>query len=175
MKRILRGVPSRRLHLNSGYSVVMVINQTANLWRSVAGDRRGAAAAEFAMVLPFLMTMFFGIVKFGIALNNNLALTDGVRAGSRELAIARSSTLPWTNTKARIASATPGLTQANIALTFTVNGTPCTNDATCIAALLPAAGQPVTVTATYPCDVTIMGYDFAPTCTLSSQTTERVE
>ena len=57
----------------------------------LAWARRGAAAAEFALVLPVLLTVFFGIVKFGIALNHNLALTDGVRAGSRQLAIARSS------------------------------------------------------------------------------------
>ena len=43
------------------------------------------------MVVPFLMTMFFGVVKFGIALNNNLALTDGVRASSRQLATSRST------------------------------------------------------------------------------------
>ena len=67
--------------------MVSIIRMTAQLVRS----QRGAAAAESALVLPVLLTVFFGIVKFGIALHHNLALTDGVRAGSRQLAIARSS------------------------------------------------------------------------------------
>ena len=141
----------------------------------LAWARRGAAAAEFALVLPVLLTVFFGIVKFGIALNHNLALTDGVRAGSRQLAIARSSNTAWTDAKARFAAATPLLTPASVVLTLSVNGVACTSDSDCKTKLSTAAGQPAAVTATYLCDLVIMGVDFAPACRLSSQTAERVE
>ena len=155
----------------------MVGTKTARMCNRFSRDRRGVAAAEFALVLPFLMTMFFGVVKFGVALNHNLALTDGVRAGSRQLAISRSTNTPYTDTTSRLRAATPGLNPAvtGAQITITVNGTPCSSDATCKTALSTAAGQSATVSAVYTCDVVILGVDFAPSCQLSSQTTERVE
>jgi hypothetical protein len=36
-------------------------------------------------------------------------------------------------------------------------------------------GESANVSATYPCNLTIMGVNYSPSCTLSSQSTERVE
>lgn len=47
-----------------------------------AGER-GAVAVEFALVLPLLAMLMFGIVTFGLAYNDHLALTNAVREASR--------------------------------------------------------------------------------------------
>ena len=39
--------------------------------------------------LPVLVVMLFGIIQFGIVFNNYVTLTDAVRAGAREAAVAR--------------------------------------------------------------------------------------
>jgi hypothetical protein len=48
----------------------------------VARDR-GAAAVEFALVLPLLLLMVFGIVDFGRALNVQIMVTQAAREGAR--------------------------------------------------------------------------------------------
>lgn len=152
--------------------------RAASTWSVGAAmrNRRGAAAAEFALIIPVMATVLFGIVKFGVALNNNVALTDGVRASIRQFAIARSSTTPYSDAVARFNTSTPGLNQSTPQLTFSVNGTSCNSDTSCKTLLTAATtGQPATLLATYACDLTILGFNAAPGCTLSSQTTERVE
>jgi Flp pilus assembly protein TadG len=44
---------------------------------------RGAAAVEFALVLPILMLIIFGIVDFGRMLNAQITLTEAAREGAR--------------------------------------------------------------------------------------------
>jgi Flp pilus assembly protein TadG len=51
--------------------------------RARSTDERGAAAVEFALVLPLLVTLVFGIVQAGLALNTKLTLTHAVREGAR--------------------------------------------------------------------------------------------
>ena len=46
-------------------------------------EDRGQAMTEFAIVLPILVVLLFGIVQFGILFNNYVTLTDAVRAGAR--------------------------------------------------------------------------------------------
>jgi Flp pilus assembly protein TadG len=48
----------------------------------VRRDQRGAAAVEFALVVPLLLLIVFGIVDFGIAFSN----FENVRSGTREAA-----------------------------------------------------------------------------------------
>lgn len=43
----------------------------------------GAVAVEFALILPVLVMLMLGIVTFGLAFNEKLALTNGVREGGR--------------------------------------------------------------------------------------------
>ena len=54
--------------------------------------KQGQAMVEFALVLPILVALVFGIIQFGILFNHHLTLTDAVRAGSRQGAVSR--TLP---------------------------------------------------------------------------------
>jgi Flp pilus assembly protein TadG len=44
---------------------------------------RGAAAVEFALVLPILVMLMFGIFSAGVAYSDHLAVTNSVREGAR--------------------------------------------------------------------------------------------
>jgi Flp pilus assembly protein TadG len=44
---------------------------------------RGAVAVEFAILLPVLLLILFGIIDFGRALNAQIALTQAAREGAR--------------------------------------------------------------------------------------------
>lgn len=46
------------------------------------GDR-GAVAVEFALLLPLLLLLVFGIIDFGRMLNMQITLTQAAREGSR--------------------------------------------------------------------------------------------
>ncbi len=50
-------------------------------------DERGAAAVEFALVLPVVLMMLFGIIEFGRAWNVRQTLTDAAREGARVAAV----------------------------------------------------------------------------------------
>jgi Flp pilus assembly protein TadG len=50
--------------------------------RAGAADR-GAAAVEFALLLPVLLLIVFGIIDFGRALNAQITLTQAAREGAR--------------------------------------------------------------------------------------------
>jgi len=50
--------------------------------RSTSRDR-GAVAVEFAILLPVLLLLVFGIIDFGRALNAQIALTQAAREGAR--------------------------------------------------------------------------------------------
>jgi Flp pilus assembly protein TadG len=46
-------------------------------------DRRGASAVEFALVLPLLIVLLFGIVEFGLLMYNKAVITNASREGAR--------------------------------------------------------------------------------------------
>lgn len=57
--------------------------------RALACDRseRGAAMVEFAMILPLLVLLTFGIIEFGVAFNASSSVSQASRAGGRTAAI----------------------------------------------------------------------------------------
>lgn len=142
---------------------------------ALARDRAGTSAIEFAFIAPLLMLLALGTVQFGITLNNYITLTEAVRTASRQLAVSRGGSTPYTDSVNQVYRSAPNLARASLTISMSVDGTACSTDTTCLNALATAQGRPASVTATYPCDLTFMGHDFAPGCTLSSQTTERVE
>ena len=135
-------------------------------------EDRGASAVEFAIILPVMLMGFFAIIKMGIAINNHIEITSGARAGVRVLAVSRGSATPYRDSTAAFRSSAPNISPT---MTVTVNGTGCGSDSACQTLLKDAAGQPAVFRATTPCNLQIMGVDFAPGCQLASQTTERVE
>lgn len=50
-------------------------------------NQRGAAAIEFAMILPILLTLLLGIIEFGFLFNQQITLTQAAREGAREYAL----------------------------------------------------------------------------------------
>jgi Flp pilus assembly protein TadG len=56
--------------------------------RRLSGSRdRGAAAVEFAIMLPLLLLLVFGIIDFGRALNAQVTITQAAREGARLTAL----------------------------------------------------------------------------------------
>ena len=51
----------------------------------------GQAFVEFAIVLPVLVLLLFGITQFGLAFRNYLAITDAARVGARAAAVKRTT------------------------------------------------------------------------------------
>ena len=62
-------------------------------WRQSANDRRerGSVAVEFALLLPVLLLLVFGIIDFGRAINDQITLTQAAREGVRLAALGQSA------------------------------------------------------------------------------------
>ena len=129
---------------------------------------------EFALVLPVLLLILIAIMKFGLMFNRYITLTDAVRSGARQLALGRGLTDPCTPARQQTATAAGALnlnplTQVTATLTFPDacgNGTSGAN---------MIQGDQAKITATYPCDLSVMGINFLPNCTLSASATEAIE
>ena len=56
-------------------------------WRrrrlSRSRPENGAVAVEFALVVPILMMVFFGMITFGLTYNDNLSISNAAREGAR--------------------------------------------------------------------------------------------
>lgn len=122
-------------------------------------NETGQTMTEFAIVLPILVVLLFGIIQFGILFNNYITLTDAARAGAREAAVSRNDADPNGAATTAVRNAAADLNQTNLGVTV--------NSAW-------QAGTDVTVTATYPWSISLLGWVVSGG-TLSSKTTERVE
>ena len=149
---------------------------------AAANDTRGAAAVEFALVLPVLLFSLAGIIQFGITLNNYLEVTDSARVGARTFAISRSISTPLTTTTAAVTANAANLTSGSITTTLQVNGTTCTTDSACATALTAAPAGTASVQVQYPClgsagSAYVFYKTFIPTsgCTLTSTATDLIE
>jgi len=144
------------------------------------GHEEGNALVEFTLTLPILMAVLVAIFQFGIAFNQQLQLTQAVGAGAQYLQTIRTSTTdPCADTLTVIQNSAPTLVKANINLTLTINGGNGINATSCSGQQSQLAqGTPVTVAATYPCNITIFGINLGGlttrnfTCNLSAQVTE---
>ena len=121
----------------------------------------GQAAVEMALVLPILCVLLLAIAQFGIAFNNYLTLTDATRTGARKAATARFTGDLGAAAKAAVVSSAAGLdtSQLNVNVDDPDWTTP---------------GTTVTVTATYPYSIDILGWT-VKSGNLTSTTQERLE
>ncbi len=115
---------------------------------------------EFVIVVPVLLMLLFGVIQFGIVYNNYLQITDATRVGARKAAVSRTATNPEALAEAAVRQAAGDLDQAK--LTVAVNETAWVH------------GGDVSVTASYPYEVNLLGFVVA-SGRVSSQTTERIE
>ena len=114
---------------------------------------------EFALVLPILAVLLFGVIQFGIVFNNYVTLTDAVRAGARKGAVGRFSASPVSDVQNAVTNSAGGLDSSQLNITVNSPWTPASD---------------VTVTATYPYSISLLGW-VVKSGRLSSTTTERVE
>ena len=121
----------------------------------------GQSIVEFAFVLQLLLAILLGICQFGITFNNYLTLTDATRVGARKAAVSR--LLGDDGAAARAAT---------IAAASNINLTPAQVDVRAVDWTTP--GSDVTVTATYPYSINILGW-VVKTGNLTSSTHERLE
>ena len=122
-------------------------------------EERGQSMTEFAIVLPILIVLLFGIVQFGILFNNYVTLTDAARAGARAAAVSRQATNPVATATAAVQASASDLNQANLGVNVSSAWTPT---------------APVTVTATYPYSISLLGWVIS-SGTLTTKSTEAVE
>jgi Flp pilus assembly protein TadG len=73
--------------------------------RSRKAPDHGSVVVEFALVVPVLLLIVFGIIDFGRALNAQIALTGAAREGVRLAALG----YPNAAIQARVAAAAPDL------------------------------------------------------------------
>jgi len=145
-----------------------------SLFCCLVKNDEGVSAIEFAIISPVMIMIMTGIFQFGVAMNHYLNLTNAAAQGALTLALSRGTTTPYTSTRAAITAAAPNLVPAQTTVTVKINGVACTTDATCSAALV--AGLPALVKATYPCNLTVMGHNYAPSgCNLSAQTAQMIQ
>lgn len=114
---------------------------------------------EFALVVPLLMLILFAVVQFGIVYNDYVTLTDATRAGARKAAVSRQEASPAAAAEAAVRGSASGLRQGDLVVTV---------------ASVWEHGQDVTVEATYPYEIDLIGLPLA-SGRLKSATTERVE
>jgi len=88
-----------------------------------AGRReRGAAAVEFALVAPILLTLVGGIVEFSHAYNLQISVTQAAREAARTMAVERDAAAA----RAAGVAGAPGLNAGAFTFNFTsvCTGTP---------------------------------------------------
>ena len=126
---------------------------------NTAKDERGQTMAEFAVVLPVLMILLLGVIQFGIVFNNYIALTDAARAAARKGAVSRETSNPSGECIAAGLAAGADLKQTKLSVSCSSTWKP---------------GADVTVTATYPYHVKLLGF-VMKSGNLTTQIKERVE
>jgi Flp pilus assembly protein TadG len=122
---------------------------------------RAAAVVEFAVVLPLLLTILFGIIEYGWVFMVRQALQTAAREGCR-VAILQTSVEPYTAVLNRVSEVMgpTGLTSYDVSMTHATTADPV---------------EVVTVTIPYD-DVSLMGgffgthsYDLGGSCSMRKE------
>ena len=122
---------------------------------------RGAAVVEFAVVLPLLLTILFGIMEYGWVFMVRQTLQTAAREGTR-IAILQTSTSPYTSVLTRVADVMEptGLTGYSVSMTHATVADPV---------------ETITVTVPYS-EVSLMGgffgthaYDLGGSCSMRKE------
>lgn len=138
------------------------------------GRRRGQSLVEFSLSMPILLIIVTGMVGFGLALYNNLVLTNGVNIGAQTLAASRGQTSdPCATASSAVQTASPSLVSSNLSYTIILNGTTYTGTTCTSGATNMVQGATLQVSATYPCVLPIYGMKHS--CSLGALTAELIQ
>lgn len=106
---------------------------------------RGAAAVEFALVVPLLLLLVFGIISYGYMLSFRQAMSQGAAEGARSAAVWASAYAATQDTPRR-AAATASVDEA-----LRSYGVTCSSGATCAVSIVACGtAKCVNVTVSYP-------------------------
>jgi Flp pilus assembly protein TadG len=122
-------------------------------------NQQGQSMTEFALVLPILVILLFGVIQFGIAFNNYITVTDAVRAGARKGAVGRHLQNPEAAVEQSVRNAATDLRQSDLNVSVTSSW---------------QHGEDVSVTGSYPYSISLLGL-VVKSGRLTSTTKERVE
>jgi Flp pilus assembly protein TadG len=122
-------------------------------------SERGQSLTEFALALPILALLLFAVIQFGIVFNNYVTLTDATRAGARKAAVGRQLANPQGTTVTAVRNSATDLNQSDLSVSVSSTW---------------AAGSDVSVTASYPYSISLLGM-VVKSGRISSTTRERVE
>jgi Flp pilus assembly pilin Flp len=123
-------------------------------------DEQGQTMVEFALVVPIICLVLFGVLQFGMLYNDYVTVTDASRVGARKAAVSRLAANPAGAAEAAARSSAAGLDQAQLDVNVTATAW--------------EHGGSVTVETRYPYEIDLLGLVVA-SGELSSETTERVE
>jgi len=122
-------------------------------------SEQGQSLTEFALALPILALLLFAVIQFGIVFNNYVTLVDATRAGARKGAVGREQQGRSGAVVAEVKASARELNQGQLGVTVSSTWQPSSD---------------VTVTATYPYRISLLGL-VVKSGNLRSTTTERVE
>jgi Flp pilus assembly protein TadG len=122
-------------------------------------SEQGQSLTEFALALPILALLLFAVIQFGIVFNNYVTLVDATRAGARKGAVGREQGNPSAAVVAEVKASAKDLKPGQLGVTVSSTWQPSSD---------------VTVTATYPYRISLLGL-VVKSGNLRSTTTERVE
>lgn len=122
-------------------------------------NEQGQSMTEFALVLPILVILLFGVIQFGIVFNNYITVTDAVRAGARKGAVGRHLANPNAAVVQSVRDAATDLKQSDLNVSVTSSW---------------QHGEDVSVTGSYPYSISLLGL-VVKSGQLTSTTKERVE
>jgi Flp pilus assembly protein TadG len=123
-------------------------------------NQQGQTMTEFALVLPVLALILFAVIQFGIVFNNYITLTDATRAGARKAAVSRQDPNRNSAVISAVRSSASDLTSTKLSVSPPSSTW--------------QSGDDVTVTASYPYSISLLGV-VVKSGSLTSTTTERVE
>jgi len=97
----------------------------------------GATLVEFALVLPILVFLTFGMIEFGRILNAQIIVTHAAREGARHASLGESATA----VAAHVVASCPTLDETKLAVTVSNAG--------------GASGSAVSVEVVYPVEIAV--------------------
>ena len=134
-------------------------SQTARRNLADPAPERGQATVELALILPVLCLILFAALEFGTAFWHFQQVSAAASEGARRAAVSRTVSTREDDIRTAVVNASPALDESSIGVSSSSTWN---------------AGDPVTVTVTYPETIRVMGITFFST-NLVSRRTARVE
>ncbi len=103
------------------------------------------ATVEFALALPVLVLILFAVIEFGLAFWHFQQVSAAASEGARRASVSRTAGDPAGEAIAAAKASTPSLDPGDLSVSVTYSWD---------------VGDPVTVTVSYPEDITILGMTF---------------